>query len=74
MFVSPDPCLGMSVFPPGSAPPPTPALRVLSGPTDPGVVRGSFVLVGGDPGIGKSTLMLQARQRVMQRQLLIYIP
>ncbi|GAX75957.1 hypothetical protein CEUSTIGMA_g3400.t1 [Chlamydomonas eustigma] len=33
--------------------------RVLSGPTDPGVVSGSFVLVGGDPGIGKSTLMLQ---------------
>lgn len=29
--------------------------RVLGG----GVVPGSFVLVGGDPGIGKSTLMLQ---------------
>ena len=30
---------------------------------DPGVVRGSFVLVGGDPGIGKSTLMLQVGGR-----------
>lgn len=30
--------------------------RVLGG----GLVRGSAVLVGGDPGIGKSTLMLQA--------------
>ena len=29
--------------------------RVLGG----GVVDGSFVLVGGDPGIGKSTIMLQ---------------
>lgn len=24
-----------------------------------GIVRGSLVLVGGDPGIGKSTLLLQ---------------
>ena len=30
--------------------------RVLGG----GLVRGTLVLVGGDPGIGKSTLMLQA--------------
>jgi DNA repair protein RadA/Sms len=30
--------------------------RVLGG----GVVRGSLVLIGGDPGIGKSTLVLQA--------------
>src|SRR5690606_5097031 len=29
--------------------------RVLGG----GLVHGSFVLVGGDPGIGKSTLLLQ---------------
>ncbi len=34
--------------------------RVLGG----GVVQGSVVLVGGDPGIGKSTLMLQALQRL----------
>lgn len=30
--------------------------RVLGG----GIVRGSMVLIGGDPGIGKSTLLLQA--------------
>src|SRR5436190_14057036 len=33
--------------------------RVLGG----GFVRGSAVLVGGDPGIGKSTLLLQAADR-----------
>ncbi|MBM3263972.1 MAG: DNA repair protein RadA [candidate division Zixibacteria bacterium] len=34
--------------------------RVLGG----GVVHGSVILIGGDPGIGKSTLMLQALQRL----------
>jgi len=34
--------------------------RVLGG----GVVEGAAVLVGGDPGIGKSTLMLQAAQNM----------
>jgi len=34
--------------------------RVLGG----GIVRGSVVLVGGDPGIGKSTLLLQAAARL----------
>lgn len=34
--------------------------RVLGG----GVVHGSVVLIGGDPGIGKSTLMLQALQKL----------
>ncbi|MFP4041057.1 MAG: DNA repair protein RadA [Desulfosudaceae bacterium] len=34
--------------------------RVLGG----GMVAGSLVLVGGDPGIGKSTLMLQAAQKI----------
>ncbi|PAT37653.1 DNA repair protein RadA [Vandammella animalimorsus] len=37
--------------------------RVLGG----GVVEGSVVLIGGDPGIGKSTLLLQALDR-LQRQ------
>jgi len=34
--------------------------RVLGG----GLVPGSLILVGGDPGIGKSTLMLQAGERL----------
>lgn len=36
--------------------------RVLGG----GIVPGSLVLVGGDPGIGKSTLMLQLAQTVAE--------
>jgi DNA repair protein RadA/Sms len=39
--------------------------RVLGG----GLVPGSFILVGGDPGIGKSTLLLQATHRIAQRGL-----
>ena len=37
--------------------------RVLGG----GVVNGSLVLVGGDPGIGKSTLLLQAAAGLSRR-------
>ena len=36
--------------------------RVLGG----GVVRGSLVLIGGDPGVGKSTLLLQAGRALAQ--------
>lgn len=36
--------------------------RALGG----GIVSGSFILVGGDPGIGKSTLLLQAGDRFAQ--------
>ncbi len=36
--------------------------RVLGG----GIVQGSLVLVGGDPGIGKSTLLLQVCQRLAE--------
>jgi hypothetical protein len=43
--------------------------RVLSGSKSPGVVPGSFVLVGGDPGIGKSTLMLQLAAMVSDPSL-----
>ena len=44
--------------------------RVLGG----GIVPGSLVLVGGDPGIGKSTLLLQVCQRLAERkQKLLYI-
>jgi len=37
--------------------------RVLGG----GLVPGSFVLIGGDPGIGKSTLLLQAAARLSRK-------
>lgn len=43
--------------------------RVLGG----GIVPGSLVLVGGDPGIGKSTLLLQVCQRLSQEKNILYI-
>ena len=39
-----------------------------------GVVRGSLVLVGGDPGIGKSTLLLQVCRNLAEKQVsVLYI-
>lgn len=43
--------------------------RVLGG----GVVAGSFTLIGGDPGIGKSTLLLQAVDRLAQVGPVLYV-
>ncbi len=43
--------------------------RVLGG----GVVRGSLTLVGGDPGIGKSTLLLQLAGHVDKLATLLYV-
>ncbi|MGH1334164.1 MAG: DNA repair protein RadA, partial [Exiguobacterium indicum] len=44
--------------------------RVLGG----GIVPGSMVLVGGDPGIGKSTILLQTSARLAQRgEKVLYI-
>src|SRR5436309_2461860 len=48
--------------------------RVLGG----GLVRGSLVLIGGDPGIGKSTLLLQAaaglsRGRTVEQHPVLYV-
>ncbi|MBY0759932.1 DNA repair protein RadA [Sellimonas caecigallum] len=44
--------------------------RVLGG----GIVKGSLVLVGGDPGIGKSTLLLQVCQTLGQKgESVLYI-
>lgn len=43
--------------------------RVLGG----GFVPGSLVLVGGDPGIGKSTLLLQAAAKVKTEGPILYI-
>jgi DNA repair protein RadA/Sms len=42
--------------------------RVLGG----GIVRGSVVLIGGDPGIGKSTLMMQMASS-LPSQVILYI-
>jgi len=43
--------------------------RVLGG----GVVPGSLILVGGDPGIGKSTLLLQIAYRFSDRFQVLYV-
>ncbi|MBK5258646.1 MAG: DNA repair protein RadA [Thermoanaerobaculia bacterium] len=43
--------------------------RVLGG----GLVEGSVVLVGGEPGIGKSTLLLQAAQALAQMRPVLYV-
>jgi len=43
--------------------------RVLGG----GIVPGSVVLVGGDPGIGKSTLMLQMAMEMSGGQKVLYV-
>lgn len=44
--------------------------RVLGG----GIVKGSLVLVGGDPGIGKSTLLLQVCRNLSEQEIkVLYI-
>lgn len=43
--------------------------RVLGG----GIVRGSMILVGGDPGIGKSTILLQVCRNVSEHKKVLYI-
>ena len=43
--------------------------RVLGG----GAVHGSFVLVGGEPGIGKSTLLLQMCQEMCKNARVLYV-
>ncbi|MAR92534.1 MAG: DNA repair protein RadA [Pseudomonadota bacterium] len=43
--------------------------RVLGG----GLVEGSVVLIGGDPGIGKSTILLQTMTHLAGRQTALYI-
>ena len=43
--------------------------RVLGG----GIVLGSIVLIGGDPGIGKSTLMLQMAMEMAKSQRVLYV-
>jgi DNA repair protein RadA/Sms len=43
--------------------------RVLGG----GIVAGSLVLIGGEPGIGKSTLLLGMGQKLMSRYPTLYV-
>lgn len=43
--------------------------RVLGG----GLVKGSLVLVGGDPGIGKSTLLLQICESLQTDKKIVYV-
>ncbi|WP_216903868.1 DNA repair protein RadA [Synechococcus sp. CCY 9618] len=43
--------------------------RVLGG----GLVPGSLVLLGGDPGIGKSTLLLQSARAMASRAAVLYV-
>ena len=43
--------------------------RVLGG----GIVPGSIVLIGGDPGIGKSTLMLQMTMKMADSHRVLYV-
>ena len=43
--------------------------RVLGG----GIVKGSLILVGGDPGIGKSTLLLQICEKTGRDNKILYI-
>ncbi len=43
--------------------------RVLGG----GIVPGSLVLIGGDPGIGKSTLLLQVAHQTAKNQHTLYV-
>jgi len=43
--------------------------RVLGG----GIVRGSCVLLGGDPGIGKSSLLMQASAALAKRGTVLYV-
>ena len=43
--------------------------RVLGG----GIVKGSLILVGGDPGIGKSTLLLQICQNTGTDKKILYV-
>ena len=43
--------------------------RVLGG----GIVEGGVVLIGGDPGIGKSTLLLQAAEALSRQMTVLYV-
>ena len=71
--VTPAPIAMLSSVPIDSSPRLPTALdefdRVLGG----GIVPGSVVLIGGDPGIGKSTLLLQALANLSRRHPVLYV-
>src|SRR6185437_2308624 len=58
-----------------SAPPPrrTTGIGELDRVCGGGLVAGSAILVGGDPGIGKSTLLLQATGKLASRAGCVYV-
>lgn len=43
--------------------------RVLGG----GIVDGSLILIGGDPGIGKSTILLQTALKLSEKHTVLYV-
>lgn len=43
--------------------------RILGG----GIVKGSLILIGGEPGIGKSTLLLQISNLLSKKQKVLYV-
>src|SRR5699024_5616566 len=43
--------------------------RVLGG----GIVDGSLILIGGDPGIGKSTILLQTALKLSEEHEVLYV-
>ncbi len=43
--------------------------RVLGG----GIVRGSVILLGGEPGVGKSTLLTQVASRISENSSVLYV-
>ena len=38
-----------------------------------GIVPGSLVLIGGEPGIGKSTLLLQVANMLARKDRILYV-
>ncbi len=48
-------------------------IRELDNVLGGGIVRGSLVLVGGDPGIGKSTLLLQICDKIGSEKNVLYV-
>lgn len=50
-----------------------PGIAELSQVLGGGLVPGSVILIGGDPGIGKSTLLLQTALKIAQKGVVLYV-